>query len=130
NTATPGNGANYGGGIYNSGSGTINITNSIIGGSPFGNDADNGGGIYNDGIVNVTGTTFGHNSAGSGGGIYNNGTLTITGSTFESNESARDGGGIYYTDTAAVSCSIRTYLLNFTYGGDRSCRAIKLPYSI
>ena len=116
NTSTSGNGANSGGGIYNSGSGTINIIDSIIGGGDFGNDADKGGGIYNDGIINVASTTFGHNSAGSGGGIYNNGILTITGSTFESNECTQDGGGIYNTDTAAVSVSNSTFYLNFTSG--------------
>jgi CSLREA domain-containing protein/uncharacterized repeat protein (TIGR01451 family) len=119
-TSTSPNGADYGGGMYNDGSGIVNIINSVIGGSGFGNEATWGGGIYNDGIVNAAGTTFNNNSAVFGGGIFNNGTVTVVGSTFASNQSTQDGGGIYNTNTAAVSVTSSTFYLNSTSGLDGS----------
>jgi CSLREA domain-containing protein/uncharacterized repeat protein (TIGR01451 family) len=117
NMSTRGNSAVYGAGIYNDGSGTVNIINSVIGGSDFGNDADlNGGGIYNDGRLNVAGTTIGNNGATWGAGIFNNGTLTIVGSTFEYNQSVQDGGGIYNSNIGSVSVTNSTFYLNHTYG--------------
>jgi len=92
----------------------------MIGVSPFGNRATFGGGIYNDGIINITGTTFAATAPVPAAESNNNGTLTVTGSTFESNNSTQDGGGIYNTDTAAVSVSNSTFYFNFTSGIDSS----------
>ncbi len=112
--ATAGNDADYGGGMYNSGSGTISIIDSN---TSLGNSGVlSGGAIYNDGIVNLAGTTVENNHAPSGGGIYNNATLTVANCTFEHNESSEDGGGIYNTSTASVNISNSTFYLNFTNG--------------
>lgn len=92
-----GNSANSGGAIYNGDAGMINISNSIFDGN-WSNA--NGGGIYNhDGIVTIDYSTLSDNLANnisSGGGIYNaiGGTLIMNDSTLSSN-SANLGGGIY-----------------------------------
>jgi hypothetical protein len=96
-----------GGGIANTGRGSLTVINSTF----IGNSADGspgtggiGGGILNSGggSVTVTNSTFISNSAGGdpgttgiGGGIFTNGggSLTVTNSTFASN-SAGAGGAI------------------------------------
>jgi len=122
-----------GGGIYNSITGTLTVTNSTL--------DDNsaslyGGGIYNDGTLwvensstiklnraersggtlTVTNSTLSGNSAsnvrvGAGGGIYSYGTLTVTNSTLSGN-SSRLGGGICNRSTLTV--------INSTLSGNSS----------
>ncbi|MCD8378452.1 MAG: hypothetical protein LUB59_06665, partial [Candidatus Gastranaerophilales bacterium] len=63
-----------------------------------GNNAQYGGGIYNTGTLSVTGTSFNYNTASySGGSIYNTGALTVKSSVFSSNTAA-NGGAIYTDD--------------------------------
>ena len=52
---------------------------TIAGGNPGSTSADYGGGILNSGTLTVNNSTFTNNSApfGGGGGIYNTGTLTV-----------------------------------------------------
>ena len=81
-----------GGGIYNMG--TLDVTNSTIGGAGTGNTAQNGGGIVNYGTTAVDGSTISANTAQFGGGIYNYaGTTTVDGSTVSAN-TAQFGSGI------------------------------------
>ena len=56
----------------------------------------NGGGIYNSGTLTLDASTVSANTAGEGGGIYNYGTLSIqNASTVRANTANYDGGGIY-----------------------------------
>ena len=95
-SATQGSGVTLvGGGIYNSG--TLTLNNSIV----SANTANYGGGISNGGgISTLTGTLTINdsmiigNSSGDGGGIYNTGILTINNSTVSAN-TADSGGGIH-----------------------------------
>jgi len=86
---------NNGGGIYNSG--TLTVDASIISGNSatYSYYGASGGGIYNSGTLVVTNSTIKNNTAYSGGGgINNSGTLTISNSTISGNSSS-GGGGIY-----------------------------------
>jgi len=95
NCVVSGNSWYSGGGIYNSGGGTLTITSSTI----SGNSARyNGGGIRNLGTLTITGASIiSDNTAGDlGGGILNRAysTLTITSSTISGNSAGINGGGI------------------------------------
>jgi hypothetical protein len=84
-----------GGGINYIGTGTLNVTNSIIRNNrvtPLVNP-NYGGGIYNAvGTVNVTNSTISSNTAFLGGGIYNAvGTVNVTNSTISSNTATGEG---------------------------------------
>ncbi len=88
---------NYGGGLYATSYGDINVANSSFSGNSC---TEDGGGvyIYPYGNINLTNCTFTNNNApGSGGGAYlypcYNGCM-VTGNEFSSN-SASYGGGIY-----------------------------------
>ncbi|WP_186775145.1 beta strand repeat-containing protein [Allorhodopirellula solitaria] len=98
-----GNSAVEGGGLWNSGVGTLSVTGATISGNTASGDAaDNGGGgVFNDGgITTISGGTISDNVAdgtsGSGGGVLNNGgTLTIdNGTILSGNRANRAGGGI------------------------------------
>ncbi len=87
------NSARYGGGIYNTGTGTVQVSNSTLNGD---SSIYYGGGIYNTGTgtVQVSNSTLNGNSAGGdGGGIYNTGTgiVQVNNSTLSSNR----GSGIF-----------------------------------
>ena len=93
------NTAQYGGGLYRSGTssnlGSATITNSTI----SNNSAQEGGGISNSFRMTVTSSTISNNTAGVGGGIYNYfGTLTMTNSTISGNSAGSNGGGINNRD--------------------------------
>ncbi|MBN1909403.1 MAG: right-handed parallel beta-helix repeat-containing protein [Pirellulales bacterium] len=90
-----------GGGIYNSMSSTVTVTDCTVSGNSARNG--NGGGISNTGTMIVVNCTFGGNSADdNGGGIYNSGTLTVTNSTLSGNLAYR-GGGFYGLNTSATT---------------------------
>jgi hypothetical protein len=101
-----GNTANFGGGISNQGTLTVDGASTISGNDAVGY----GGGIYNsDGGSASTlvtgGSTISGNTAsgptGKGGGIYTEDELTVTGSFISDNE-AFDAGGIYIYDNTDV----------------------------
>jgi hypothetical protein len=97
-----------GGGINNSGSGTVNVTNCAV----FENVAAVGGGIYNRmGTVSVTNTTITSNVAAVGGGIYNSGTANVTDSSISSN-SGGEGAGIYDLGPGTLTVTHSTIRLN------------------
>ena len=91
-----------GGGLWNSGGGTMTVAGTTLTGNiANGVDPDNGGGaLFNDGgSLTVNTSTVSDNSAvqgsGSGGGVFNNaGTLTVRNSTFGQNSAARAGGAV------------------------------------
>ncbi len=134
NGSAPGGDGYGGGGLDNSNSGTVNVTDSTISnniatsGDSDGDGDGYGGGIYNNstGAVNVTDSTISNNSANHGGGIYNKGTGTVTvtdstigGSTATSGNTASggSGGGIYNDSTGAVAVTGSTISNNSAYGG-------------
>jgi len=97
-----------GGGIYNSGSGMLDVVDSTF----SGNRADVGGGISNSGAMTVIHSTFSGNTevgidaVEGGGGISNHGTLSVTNSTFSNNTATYGyGGGILNTGTLDVTAS-------------------------
>lgn len=96
NTASDGSGGGLGGGIYNTGTATLNGT--LLRNNAAGKD---GGGIYNTGSTTAqSGTVIGQdtsnrNTAGrNGGGVYNSGSFTLDGSSASFNL-ALEGGGVY-----------------------------------
>jgi hypothetical protein len=60
--------------------------------------ADYGGGILNDGTLTVDHCDINHNNARYGGGIYNDGVMTIDKSNINGNKALSYGGGIYNDD--------------------------------
>ena len=107
-------GAGAGGGILNTGSGVLTITNSVI----TANRAQRGGGVFNNpgGTLHVTNSTFSANFTrlvdvgldASGAGIYNaapGGVVSISNSTFSSNLVHDHGSGLYNDATATVANS-------------------------
>ena len=86
--------AGKGGGLFNTGRGTIGITSCSI----TGNSATNGGGLYNyQGTVTINGGTVNGNTGASGGGLFNTGrgTIGITSCSITGNSATGAGGGLY-----------------------------------
>ena len=95
-----GNDAIGAGGIFNSVSGTLALTDSAVSGNEAGFDS---GGIRNAGTLSLTDSTVGGNTAGTdAGGIRNTGTLMLTDSTVSGNTSGANGGGIYNTGSGGT----------------------------
>ncbi len=101
-----------GGGIYNSGSGTLTMVNSMLSGNIV-HDGGQGGGIYNSGSLKVLDSTISDNDDffGQGAGIYNNGTLKVRNSTLSGNSAIGDNGG------AMVNSGVAT-VTNSTLSGN------------
>src|SRR6267142_3445532 len=106
---------NTGGGIYNSGTMTLNqviVNNNNAVYCQCGNGVPSGGGISNTGtmIINA-GTVQSNMGYWSAGGIYNTGMLTITGSTIVNNQTGDTGhfgsigGGIFNDGTMTIQDS-------------------------
>jgi hypothetical protein len=115
-------GNNFGGGIHNSGTMTLNqvIVNNNNAPPPA---IPSGGGISNTGtMIIIAGTVQGNMGFFSGGGIYNTGMATITGSTISSNllgnpgHFGGSGGGIVNYGTMTIQDS--TISGNTALGGD------------
>src|SRR5882672_9391664 len=77
-----------GGGILNSG--TLSVTNSIIGANQAGTGGLGGLGLYPSGGTFIGGQG---GNGGTGGGIANSGTLTLANSTISGNQSGSGGSG-------------------------------------
>jgi hypothetical protein len=107
--------ASGGGGIYNDGTLTLNncnfTTDSVTSGGP-------GGGIQNPspGTLTVNNCVFTGNTAlsgGSGAGIANSGSATVTNSAFSSNNASTNGGGIFNSQTGTLTVTNCTFANNF-----------------
>lgn len=83
-----------GGGIFNSGSGTVTMSLSTVSGNVV-HDGGQGGGIYNNGTLTVLNSTLSDNDDffGQGAGIYNTGSLKVLNSTLSGNSAIGDNGG-------------------------------------
>lgn len=102
NSTVSDNTARNGGGIFNTGSGTLTLNNSTVSG-------DSGGGIRNSGTVILNNSTLSNNTAQyEGGGLYNNmgSTLSLERSLIAGN-TASTGQEIYtYVDGCLSAASI------------------------
>jgi hypothetical protein len=86
------------------------VTALLAGMTITGGRADNGGGMYNTGTVTINACTItgnyvgdGSGGAGVGGGIVNSGTMTLTNSSVASNSTGDgDGGGIANSGTMTL----------------------------
>jgi LPXTG-site transpeptidase (sortase) family protein len=129
-----------GGGIYNSGTGTVKGSTFTL------NRGFYGGGIENSSTATlaITNTTFFGNTATDGGGIFNDGTLTLRNSTFSGNTVYWEGGSIFsagtlnYTNTILANsilaglpvagsecwCSVGTNLNNLVEDGSGSTNGV------
>jgi hypothetical protein len=122
NAIVSASGNNFGGGIHNSGTMTLNqvIVNNNNAPPPA---IPSGGGISNTGtMIIIAGTVQGNMGFFSGGGIYNTGMMSITGSTISSNQLGNpghfggSGGGIVNYGTMMIQDS--TISGNTALGGD------------
>lgn len=125
-------GNNFGGGIHNSGTMTLNqviVNNNNASFCGCGNGVPSGGGISNTGTMIIIAGTVQSNAGGafwlwSGGGIYNSNTgmMTITGSMIVNNQTGNPGhfgaygGGIVNYGTLTIQDS--TISGNTALGGD------------
>jgi predicted outer membrane repeat protein len=125
-------GNNFGGGIHNSGTMTLNqviVSNNNASFCGCGNGVPSGGGISNTGTMIIIAGTVQSNAGGafwlwSGGGIYNSNTgiMTITGTTISGNQTGNPGhfgaigGGIANYGTLTIQDS--TVSGNTALGGD------------
>ena len=126
NAIVSGSFANSGGGIYNSGTMTLNqviVNNNNASFSGGGTGAPSGGGISNTGtMIIIAGTVQSNMGFWSAGGIYNTGMMTITGSTIRDNQTGNpghfggSGGGIVNGGTMTIQDS--TISGNIAVGGD------------
>ena len=93
-----------GGGIYNTDSSTLNLTDSTVSDNTSTNQP--GGGIYGffNSTVNITRSTVSGNLSGDvAGGLRSLGNVNVVNSTFSGNTStAWHGGGIFHTDGTLV----------------------------
>ena len=102
NSTLSGNGAGFGGGIYNGAD--LTIVNSTLSGNLAGAD---GGGVYNASTLTITNSTFSGNAAhGSGGACINGGMLLITNSTLGGNSADVVGGGVYNIATFQIGNTV------------------------
>ncbi|MBI2346091.1 MAG: hypothetical protein HYV03_04250, partial [Deltaproteobacteria bacterium] len=105
-----------GGGIYNSG--TLTVNDSVF---KKNTAAKEGGGIASEGTLTVFLNTFDQNKATSGAGIHAKGSVTIQRSSFSINVSPLDGGtgGAIAVDAASTTSleSTSIYTNAASYGG-------------
>jgi predicted outer membrane repeat protein len=126
NTIVSASSNNSGGGIYNSGTITLNqviVNNNNAVWSGDGTAVPSGGGISNTGtMIIIAGTVQSNYGFWSAGGIYNTSMLTITGSTISDNRTDNPGhfgaygGGIVNGGTTTIQDS--TISGNTALGGD------------
>ena len=120
-TITGGKPSNFGGGMVNNG--TLTLDHVTISGNTVSGTNASGGGIFSGGPLTITNSTIsGNTTPNGGGGIVNQGPMTITNSTISGNstfagaEYPGDGGGIYFT--GSVSATIRNSTISENTGAD------------
>ena len=114
-----------GGGILNSFSATVNVTNCAITANRSARTSGGGGGIYNSagGTVNVTNCTISGNTGelgAGGGGIFNanGGALNVTNSTISGNSVSNNNGGGIFMGGGTLNVTNSTISGNSATGAD------------
>lgn len=92
-------GQSIGGGVYNSPTGMLMLTDTTI----DRNEADRGAGIFSENILVISSSSVINNLARAGGGLTNFGIATITNSTFSGNEVTGNGGAIDNSSAGAFN---------------------------
>ncbi len=108
------NAAGYGGGVFQGGTGSVELTDSRV----EANDSVNhGGGIYANGNLALTRTVVISNTAGGhgGGAMSAAGNASIYDSTFERNVAGIDGGGLNVNNT--ITLRRTTFISNTAASG-------------
>lgn len=109
-----------GGGMQNFSTSTVNIKNSTFVGNTSGGTTGGGGGQFN-GTVRITNSTFANNTApnGSGGGMQSNGSNQIITNSTFSGNSSGSNGGGIHRGTTNVNFFIR----NSIFAGNKGTAA-------
>jgi hypothetical protein len=102
-TVSNGVSAATGGGIYNTG--TLTVNQCTISGDQARGLA-RGGGIFNSGVLWVSGSTISNSVARQGGGIFNQGMLTANGCTVSGNRGSFGGGICNERWLTASGCTV------------------------
>jgi hypothetical protein len=102
NTKIFSNTADYGGGVFQSGSGRVDIISSLI---VFNHSGYQGGGLYINGDVALTDTLVLTNTASADGGGLTDwaGRTDLTGGTFAGNSAGGNGGGVNVNNSLSIS---------------------------
>jgi len=127
NSAVSSNSAdNDGGGIYNTDSGTVTLTDSTVSSNSAGRD---GGGVYNTnsgGMVTLDASTVNGNNATSngsnGGGIYNDSMAILKNSTISGNTAVFRGGGIFIESSGTITLTNSTVTANSAINSSAAIR--------
>ncbi len=82
-------------------SGILNINSDTI--IANGQNSGNGGGVYNSGTLTINSGNLGNNKANNGGALYNTGTAAIKGGSIVQNSAKTSGGGVYNSGTLTMS---------------------------
>jgi len=128
-----------GGGIYNSG--TLTLNNSMVSGNSSG---QGGGGIFNNNALTLNNSTITSNSSTTGGGIYNNrstSTVTLNNSTVSGNSVNSNpmikgsenggGGGLYNGGMLTLNNStVSGNSASGSGGGFYTISTVTLTYSV
>jgi hypothetical protein len=115
--------AGFGGGVYTEVDSSLELDNCVI----SGNEAGNGGGIFNSGSLTVNYCTIAENNArstsGGGGGIFNggNGNMTVLNSAIINNRSSASGGGVFHNGDFVSA------IINSTISGNSANGTGKIP---
>ena len=105
------NSAGIGGGVFNSGTGNLTLTDCTVSGLIS-------SGVFNLGIANLTDCTLsGNYGYKEGGGVYNNGTATLTNCSLSGNY-ALVGGGVFNSDAGNVTLTGCDISYNSCVSGD------------
>jgi hypothetical protein len=106
-----------GGGIYNTDTATLRVTNSTISGNSGRGILNFGTAVLTNSILSGNSTPLGPLGRSVGGGVDNIGTLTLTNSTISGNH-ALYGGGIFNSGTAVLTnCTLSDNSSDFESGG-------------
>lgn len=111
------NRAHFGGAIYNSAAGLVNLSDKLTFAS---NNAEvNGGAVYNDGRVNAAAGSvieFESNAAQKGGAVYNTAAVIFDTVTFRGNNATQTGGAVFNDSRSLMELKHSLFEGNSSHG--------------